>query len=185
MKNGYTLVETVIVIALSVVALTALVNLFLIFNTIYGYQRAFIATAGSSGAALNALQIAVLPAEAVLASHAFTEAAYASATSTLVLKLPSVDGAGNIVSGASDYIVFYASSTALYRLVEADAASARSSGTTKLSGTLSSLTFTYDAANPSDASEVSADIVTQTLFKDQLVRSHLKEAWRLRNHLSL
>ena len=185
MNKGYTLVEAVILIAISVVALIALVNLFLIFNTIYGYQRAFIQTAGSAGTSLNALQSSVLPADSVLASHEFSGTTYASATTTLVLQLPSVDATGALISGAKDYVVFFASSTAFYRLVEADAASARTSGLTRLSNTLYALAFTYDAASPALAGGITATVETRLSFKDQLLRSLLTETWHLRNYSAL
>lgn len=184
MKRGFTLTETVITISLSVLALLALVNLFFIFNSIYGYQQAFIATAGSAGAAINSFEAAILPANHVLASHAFSGTTYSSGAMTLVLELPTIDNSGNIVYGAKDYIVFYASSTKLYRLVQADAQSARSSGLTQLSATLNSLSFTYDNVNFAQVTNVTADIQTQAQFKQQVVQSHLREKLYLRNFSS-
>jgi len=45
MTRGMTLVEAVVTIGISTVALLALMNLFFIFNSIYGYQMAFVAPA--------------------------------------------------------------------------------------------------------------------------------------------
>jgi len=185
MKKGATLIEAVVLVAVSVIVLLALVNLYFIFNTIYGYQQAFIATAGSAGRAANALQTVVLQADAVLVSRSFSGTMHSSGTTTLVLSLPSVDEAGELVSGASDYIVFYASSTELYRLVEAHAQSSRISGLTRLSSTLSSLSFTYDSADFAAVTTVTADIETETLFRDELVESDVSEQWYLRNRIPL
>jgi len=178
---GATLVETVVLVAITVAVLVALVNLFFIFNTIFGYQQAFMATAGSAGASLNALEASVLPAEHVLASRNFSGTTYSSATSTLVLELPTVDNEGDIVSGAKDYVVFYASSTELYRLVEANGASARKSGRTLLSSTLSFLSFTYDNANFAQVTRVVAEIETGRQFKEDVIQSTLRGEWHLRN----
>lgn len=179
--SGFTLIEAVVVMSVSVVVLMALVNLFFVFNSMYGYQRAFIATAGSSGAALNALEAAVLPADQVLASHSFSGTPYASGTTTLVLSLPAVDGSGAIVESAKDYFAFYASSTEFYRLVLADAQSVRTSGLTRLSATLDAVSFTYDNADFSKVTNIIADIQTRAQYKEQTVRSHVREQLYLRN----
>lgn len=180
-KRGFTLLESVIVIGVSAMALIALTNLFLIFNAMYGYQQAFIATAGSSGAAINAFEAAILPADQVLASHSFSGTVYSSSATVLVLELPAIDSSGNTLPSAKDYIVFYVSSANLYRLMQADASSARISGLKKLSTTLSSLSFTYDNSDFTKVTNVIADIQTQAQFKQQTVQSHLREKVYLRN----
>lgn len=181
MKRGFTLLESLVVIGVSVVALIALVNLFLVFNSIYGYQQAFMATAGSSGAAMNAFEAAVLPAGRVLASYNFDGAIHSSATTTLVLELPAIDSSGNSIPGVNDYVAFYASSTMLYRLTRAGAGSSRVSGSKQLSTTLYSLSFIYDNADFTEVTNVTADIQTQSQFKQQTVQSHLNERLYLRN----
>lgn len=181
MTRAFTLIETVVVVAISAAALIALANLFFIFNSMYGYQQAFMAAAGSSGASLNAFGESVLPASQVLASHNFGGTTYTSSADTLVLELPSVDGSGNIISGTKDYVAFYASSTKLYRLTLAAASSVRVSELKQLSGTLLSLQLTYDNADLAQATNVIVDIETQAQFKQQTVQSHLREQFYLRN----
>ncbi len=183
MNRGFTLIETFIVIALSTIAMVALTNLFLIFNSVYGYQQAFMAAAGSAGGAMNAFEAAVLPADQVLASHTFGGTTYSSSANTLVLSLPAVDSSGNIIAGTEDYVAFYSSSTNLYRLTAAGAGSSRISGQKQLSTTLSSITFTYDNADFTKVTNVTADITTQSQFKQQTVQGHLNEQLYLRNKL--
>ncbi|MFA6519319.1 MAG: type II secretion system protein [Candidatus Paceibacterota bacterium] len=180
-KRGFTLIETVVVIAISVIALAALVNLFLIFNTTYGNQQAFMAAAGSAGGTMNALEAAIMPADHVLTSHNFSGTTYSSNASTLVLSLPAVNSSGNIITGTEDYIVFYASSANLYRLIQAGAGSSRVSGLKQLSTTLSALSFTYDDADFTKVTNVTVDIVTQAQFKQETVQGHLNEQIYLRN----
>jgi prepilin-type N-terminal cleavage/methylation domain-containing protein len=180
-KRGFTLIEMIITLGISVVALIALVNIFLTFNSVYGYQQAFMAAAGSAGSAMNALEAAVLPADQVLASHSFSGTAYSSGATALVLELPAVDSAGNIVAGVKDYIAFYTSGTTLYRLTLAGAGSARVSGTKKLSTTLNSISFTYDNADFTKVTNVTADVQTQAQYKQQTVQGHLSEQLYLRN----
>ena len=181
MKRGITLVETVVVISITTLALFALTNLFLLFNSTYGYQQAVIATAGSAGSAMNALEAAVLPAKHILMSHDFSGTTYYSATTTLVLELPAIDDFGDVLPGAKAYVVFYASNAVLYRLTEADAGSARTSGLKLLSTTLNSLAFTYDNSDFTKITKVAADLTTRVFYKQQEVQSHLTGQWYLRN----
>jgi len=181
MRRGYTLVEIIIVLGISTLILLAIVNLFIVFNTIYGYQQAFIATAGSNGTAMNALEAAILPADLVLASHDFSGIPYASGVTTLVLQLPAIDVSGNIITDTKDYVAFYTSSGSLFRITAAGVGSVRVSGLKKLSTTLNSLTFTYDNADFAQVTNITADITTQTSYKQQVVQSHLSRQWYLRN----
>ena len=181
MKRGFTLVETLIVISISTLAFIALINLFLLFNSVYGYQQASMATAGSAGTAMNAFEASILPADQVLASHSFSGTTYSSATTTLVLELPAIDNSGNIIPDVKDYIAFYPSSTTLYRLIQAGAGSVRISGLTQLSTTLYSLVFTYDNNDFTKITNVIPDLETRAQFKQQIVQSRLREQLYLRN----
>lgn len=181
MRRGYTLIEIVIVIGISTLMLLALVNLFLGFNAIYGYQQIFIATAGSNGTAMNALEAAILPADQVLASHDFNGTVYTSGVTTLVLQLPAINASGAIITGTKDYLVFYTSSGSLFRLMQAGVGSVRVSSLKILSTTLNSIAFTYDNADFASVTNVTADISTQASYKQQAVQSHLSRQWYLRN----
>lgn len=181
MSRGFTLAETVVVIGVSVFALLALANLFRTFNVTYGYEETFMAVVGSSGAAMNAFESSIVPADRVLASYSFSGTAYTSGTTTLVLELPAATASGAILSGMYDYVVFYASSTSLYRLTQAATGSARLSGRTLLSATLASLAFTYDNGTVASTTSVAADVRTSAAFKQQSADSHLLGKWYLRN----
>lgn len=182
---GFTLLETLIVIGISTVAFAALVNMYLTFNSVYGYQQAFIAAAGSAGTSMNAFSATVLPASAVLASHTFSGIAYSSGSGTLVLELPAIDASGVTIVGVKDYVVFYASGTTLYRLTETAVESSRTPGLKTLSQTLNTLTFTYDNADLTKATSVTVDITTRAAFKHHVVDSHLREQLYLRNLTTL
>lgn len=179
--RGFTLLESVVVVGVTALALGALANLFFIFNALYGYERVFLAVAGSSSEAMSAFEAAVLPAEEVLASHDFSGTVYESATTTLVLMLPAVDSSGDVIAGAKDYVAFHAEAGVLYRTVLADAGSVRTSGTKRLTSTLSSLSFTYDDSNLSQATSITVDIETQAAFKERVVQNRLHERLYLRN----
>jgi prepilin-type N-terminal cleavage/methylation domain-containing protein len=183
-SRGFTLIETLTVVAISAVAFLALVNLFLTFNSLHGFQQVLMATAGSAGTAMNALEATVPSATHVLSSRSFSGVTYTSATTTLVLELPTIDASGTIITGVNDYAVFFASSTTLYRLIRADALSARRTGTTTLSTTLNSISFTYNNADFTQVTAVTTDLQTRALYKQQVAQSHLLEELHLRNYTS-
>ncbi len=182
MKRGFTLIETLVVVALTVAAFITLTNLLFTFNSLNEYQQISIQTAGSAGTAINDLEAAILPADHVLTSHVFSGISLSSGTTTLILQLPAVDTSGNSIPGVSDYVGFYVSSSSLYRVIAANAASSRSSGVKLLSSTLDSLLFTYNTSTFDEVTNIIVDIRTRATFKQQLVSSTLYGQWYLRNH---
>lgn len=178
---GFTLVETVVIIALTLIALAALVNLFVIFSSLNGYQQAVIATDGSASISMNAFEAAILPASNVLVSHNFSGTTYTTSADTLVLQLPAVNSSGTIIAGVSDYIVFYRSSNTLYQLTEIGGESVRRPGRVSLSTTLSTLSFTYNNADVTQATAVTVDIQTLEQYQTQTAQSRLREQLYLRN----
>jgi prepilin-type N-terminal cleavage/methylation domain-containing protein len=184
-RKGFTLIETIVVLVIGVCTLMALVNLFFMFNNVYGYQQAFIATAGSASTVLNSLETYVAQAEQVLSSRTISGTTYTTGASTLVLQLPAIDSSGSVIANAKDYVVFYASSTKLYARVSPDASSVRTGGTKQLSGTLQSITFTYDSGTVTEATSVSIDVQTRSQYKTTPVQSRLTETIYLRNRSPL
>jgi len=181
MKRGFTLIEVVITMALSVVMLVALTSLFRAFNATYAYQQAFTGTTDASGSVLRTIESAVRPANAVLTSHAFNAGTYTSGEESLVLELPATDASGSVLAGKHDYVAFYRSATTAYQLVEVDPASARRSGLSTIGREVVSLAFTYNDPSPALATLVSVDITASTTLRGEPVTSHLAETMRLRN----
>jgi len=179
--RGFTLIETVIIIAITAMMMISLATLFVNFNSLYVYQQTFTATVKSAGGAINAIGDASLPANQVLASHIFSSGTISSGATSFALELPSVDSSGNILAGKHDYIGFYLTGTDLYRRTEADASSVRASGTKKVATLVSSLSFTYDNTDFTKVTNVTANIVTQLNTKKGLVQTHLNEQFYLRN----
>ncbi len=180
-NRGFTLTETVIVIGLYVVILLAITNAYLSFTRLYAYQQTFVPVAQSAGGALNAITTAVLPASRVLAQYTFSGTTRSSNATTLVLESPSINSSGGVIAGTSDYIAFYLSGTDLYRVTSIGAGSVRTAGTKRVGSMVNSLTFTYDNADFALVTKVDTDIVVQTLVREQIVQSHLRQQISLRN----
>ncbi len=179
--QAFTLVETVIVVAIGAILMVALSYLILNFNAISSYEQLSATSSGSASTFLRELESLTLPADAVLAQHAFANATYTSTSTSLVLEIPSIDSSGNVIANTYDYAAFYVTGTNAYRLLEANALSARASGTKQLSSTVSALTFTYNATDFTQVNTVTVDIQTQAQTKQDMTYDHRHEQIRLRN----
>ena len=180
--SAFTLIETVIVIALSLCVVTALSFLLYTFNKALSYGNISTQSYTSAGALLREIESLALSANAVLQTRSFSGTTYTSTTTSLVLELPSIDNSGNVIANARDYVVFYAAGANAYRLLEKNASSARVAGTKLLSSTLDTLAFSYDDTDFAQVRTVTVDIQTRAQVKEETVTSRLYQQIRLRNH---
>lgn len=180
-KQGFTLIETMVTMAIFILISLALGIFYVDYYQVFHTQQALVSVAGSASATANELQNAALQANQILVSHTFSGTAYNTGQNTLVLELPSIDGSGNIVSGKYDYMVFYATSTHLYKLVQADAQSTRPSGLRQLSDTVSTFTFTYNNIDLTQADKIDVDMQMQVVANRQTIPYYLHQAIYLRN----
>lgn len=180
--RAFTLVETILVVALSLVMMLALGLLIYNFNTISAYQQTSAQSFGSANALMSAIDSLVLPADAVVQTYTFPSATYTSSSTVLVLEIPSIDSSGNVIANTYDYAAFYVVGTNAYRTLQANTLSARISGTKKLSSTVRALTFTYNNTDFTQVNEVTVDIQTQASMRQNVLSDHLNAQMWLRNY---
>ncbi len=182
-NSGFTLIELLIVIFVTGLLITALFNLFDGHSSLFRFQQAQVAVAGSARTVMNEFKFQTLQAKRVLASQTIGGTVYNSGSATLVLQLPAVDSSNNIIANTWDYAVFYSSGTNVYERIEPNAASSRRAVSRLLSDTLSSIIFTYDDASFPLVRTVSVDLQTlKQLRGGQTVAAHLAEKVNLRNY---
>ncbi len=180
--RAFTLIETIIVVAISVIMMIALTLMIYTFNNSSSYEQASAQSSGSASTVIREAESLVLPADAVLQSYAFSGGTYTSASTSLVLEIPSVDSSGDIIANAHDYAAFYSVGTNAYRLLQTNASSARTPGTKLLSTTLQSLTFTYNNTDFTKVSSTTVDVQTQTSVKQSVLSDQESEQINLRNY---
>lgn len=185
MNRGYTLVETVVTIGIMIAALAAITTLYLTFYNMYFHEQAMVETTGSAGRTMTKLELAILPADQVVASYTTGGQTYISTTTSLVLSVPSVDASGNIVAGAKDYFVFATSSSTLYQRVFPNAASTRSAGTTTLSTSIKVFRLSYNATPIASSTGITATTTTEVVMKGVAVTQTVQEFLQLRNATGL
>lgn len=181
-NRGFTLIETVIVIALSVSTMVALGLLIYNFNRMSAYEQTSSQSSGSASALIREVESLAFPADAVLQMHMFSSATYSSSPTVLVLEIPSINSSGNVIANTFDYTVFYVVGTNAYRLLEADTLSTRVSGTKLLSSTVSALIFSYNSTDFTSVHTVTVDVQTQARVKQDILSDHRREQIRLRNY---
>lgn len=180
-RRGFTLVEVLTVIAISIALLFVLTQTYVSYNQSFGYVMASTDATQSAAIIIKETSSAILQANAVLASRSFSGTTYTSGPSTLVLSIPSVDAFGNILTNKYDYVAFYSDGTAAYKKLEADPSSARVSSTRQLTSALQSLTFSYDSGDFGAVRKVEVNVSTQRQVKGQTASSQLKQQNYLRN----
>jgi prepilin-type N-terminal cleavage/methylation domain-containing protein len=180
-RKGFTFIEMIVAVAVLVFIMIGIVVVYRNYTSVYEYQEATVKVSGSARVAANELQKIALQADKIATSHDFSGHNYSSDQHTLVLEIPSVDSSGHVVSGKYDYAVIYLTGSDLYRRIEADAASDRSSGITRLSEAVSSLDFTYNDANLDLANKIDMDLRTETSSRGQTISYRLTREIFLRN----
>ncbi len=179
--RGFTLVETLIVVAVVAILGGAIASMWIGYNNFFAVEEAQVDAAGSAARVVSHVETAAMQASGVVASHTFSGTTITSTSTALVLQLPSIDSSGNIISNAYDYVAFYASSTDAYEATDPAAGSTRVAGTVALSDALQSLAFNYYAVPLTDATSTRIDISTSVSLLHGSATDHLAETVYLRN----
>lgn len=181
MRRAFTLIEAVITVALSVVLVLAIAQLYIVYGRAIEFQQSSIAITLGGSSIMDAARSAGLQARHVVASHTFSGIEHASGTTTAIFELPAVDASGAIIADTYDYVGIATSSTNAYQLVDAAAGSVRVSGQKKLTGNLNAISFTYDNQDFSLVKSITIDATTTAVVRGQAAQTHLREHVYLRN----
>jgi len=181
-SKGFTIVEILVAVGIFALIALAMIDLFISNNALIKSEEATIDVVGTASKVAGEVQTYAMQADAVVLSHDFSGVTYTSGTSTLILELPAIDGSGSIVGSEYDYIVFYSASSSAYRIINTSLSSARAGGKRLLGDSLDSLTFTYDALNPMDATKIEVDVQTAKQTGKRNSQTHVRQQIYLRNH---
>lgn len=114
MKNGFTLVEVIIAMTITVVVGSLLLSL-LVNNTGLFYQQS---SRLNQGLGLNdsmaKIRSGLKEANAVVSGYPIASPTYTSSATALVLRLPAIDSSGNKIFNVFDYEVITVSQNRLY-----------------------------------------------------------------------
>lgn len=161
-RRGVSLMETIIVIGIMSVLMLVVTQIFLLNYEIVDKQSG--RAANETGAILAAKTISQMTrgASAVEASHVFSGTTRTSSSTTLVLKMPSIDSSGNVLAATFDYVAIYRHTTntdELHVAIDAATGSYRQDGSRRLTANNQTLTFFYNDPTLTETDRVSAYVV--------------------------
>lgn len=173
---GFTLAEVLIVVALFAILTSVAAGVFIYHNRFYDKEAAEIFSVNETREAADRIDELGRAATEFVSSYVYSSVTYSLGPVMLVLKLPAIDGAGNIVSGQYDYAIISRNpgeANKLELIIDAAAVSSRKDRLLLLSDKLTAINFTYDSADPGLARTVTYEITAgaQTVYGSAFLRN--------------
>jgi len=161
-SKGFTLIELIVTVSIGLVIIGVLSSIFIGSWRAYIAQEVYVQLQRQNRVAVDEISIAIKSAATIVESHSYGGNTYQSTASSLVLRTPSVDEDGNVLTG-NDYLIFRlnpSTPTTLERIVIADSNSNRANlpSPLALNEKTSSLTFTYYDSNNATISIATGDL---------------------------
>ena len=180
--RGTTLLELIVTIAIAALS-------FMILGAVFLAQARYLAIVNAaSDTQYDAFQVMDTfglyadAAQAVVSSQTINGRAYASGTSTIVLKLPSIDSSGTIISGSYDYVafgLFQSDPTKFMFDIQPAAGSSRLSGQFIKAQLVDKLIFRYNAVDPTAATAIELYVRTTEDARGQTITTPLGKIYYL------
>ncbi|HEX5430102.1 MAG TPA: prepilin-type N-terminal cleavage/methylation domain-containing protein [Patescibacteria group bacterium] len=177
-QSAFTLIEVIITIALTVMIVAVIANMFLTQSRLYRSQNAKLDTSASVRAGLDSIDDDVRAADQVLASYS----TFTASSQTLILQIQSVDSTQALVADTYDYVVYTLSGTDLTRQIFPDAASVRIATTRTVARHVSDLSFVLNSADYADVTEVATSLTSSESTGNQTVAFTSDSNSKLRNN---
>lgn len=189
-EHGITLTEILITLSITAIVSTLLVSIFSQNNRLFYNQQTKVSHGISSNEVINQIDDGIRIAVSVDSQYPAQDPTYLTGSSTLILKLASIDGSGNIVNGTYDYLIFARDasiSTILRKQIFPAVGSSRKSLNQVITNSLKSIQFNYQndaksTVQPSEASLVNYNLILQSQQGNSIVESSASGQTRLRNN---
>ncbi len=167
-NKGFTLIEMIITLTLTavigVVLMVVLVNSLSLQTT----QSARVMQGLGINTALSDINSWVRRASGVSVGYpAVTPYTYTTGVNSLVLKVPSIDGAGAVINDVYDYVVFVVESSKLKEIIFPNALSARRQSNKILTDNVALVNFSFQNTVGQSVAPSSASVVTVTINLSQ------------------
>lgn len=147
--KGLTLIEVLIAMGIATVAGVLLLVIIINSAGMFSTQSSKVETGLNINDALSKVRETVKQASAVAASYTSGQTTYTSGPTQLVLKIPSIDPSGNIVSDTFDYFVFFQDQNLFRFKIFPDSSSSRKTADQIFSTSVDNLDFRFfNSANP-------------------------------------
>ena len=182
---GFTIVETIVVIGIMTILLLIVNQIFIINYDIVSKQTGRTDSEGGATLATRFISELARGAMSVEASAVINGTTYTSSDDTLVLKLPSVDDANQIIAANYDYVAIARDPLDAERIVayaSPAAGSARFSGSRLVTDYNDALIFRYNASDITTADRVSVHLVNRKTVRGATTVARASTSLFLRNY---
>lgn len=147
--RGLTLVEVLIAMGISVVVGVLLLAVIVNSSGLFYSQSSKVGQGVGVNDALSKIRSTIKESAGIVPAYAFESTTYTTGATQLVLKLPSLDGSGNIISDTFDHFIFFPDQTKLRFKSFPHSLSIRKMQDQILSLNVDSIKFQYfDSATP-------------------------------------
>ncbi len=177
-QKGFTLIETLVVIAIFAALSIVIAEMYVWQNRVYKVQFSQLIVMNDARSALDDIDNYVRSANLVLSTYS----TYVTDVDTLILQVQSFNTSNQLIPGVYDTVVYYKTGNALFRQVFPDAASNRPAQTKQLAANASNLVFTYNNVDFSQVTDISTTITVLDTNQVQNQTLSVSSKSHLRNH---
>ena len=179
---GMTLLELVVSIAIGSIMFMILGAVFIGQGRYFAIEDAIAETQYNAFQAVDTVGLFASSASRVLASRTINGTAYATGTNTVVLELPSINGSGDVVANAYDYVAIGLDPTNATRFMyDIDAATGtdRTDGKFVKASLVETVIFRYNTVNQASATAIDLTIRTVKSARGRTIRTPLGKIYYL------
>ena len=183
-NRGITLIETMIGLAISALLVVILSYCLVIVLRLNEAQKTVSALTSSTDRGIYRISSSIQQSSQILSDAVISGTTHTTSSSALVLKIPTVNSSGQIISGSYDTVVYRRNPSDLSELQEitdAEVGSARFDGTHLIARFVTNLLFRYNNSDYSSASTATVFLKTGTTVRGVLKESANQTTVRLRN----
>jgi len=156
-RQGATLLELVVSIAVGAIIFVILGMIFLAQGQFFAIQDAIAETQLESFEAIDAMSPYMASANTIVASRTINGTAYATSDTLVILKLPSIDSGDDIITNTFDHVALGQDPSDATRFIvdlETDVASSRTSLTHRPSSLVDKVIFRYNDVDETAATAI-------------------------------
>jgi len=183
-NRGITLIETIIGLTISALLVVILSYCLIIVLRLNEAQKTVSALTSSTDRGIYRISSSIQQSSQILSSAVIFGTTHTTSSSALVLKIPTVNSSGQIISGSYDTVVYRRNPSDLSELQEitdAEVGSARFDGTHLIARFVTNLLFRYNNSDYSSASTATVFLKTGTTVRGVLKESANQTTVRPRN----
>lgn len=180
--RGTTILELAVSVAIAAIAFSILGAIFIAQGRYLAIQNAVSDTQYAAFQVVDTFGLYASSATSVVDSQTINGRAYTSGTSTVVLKLPSIDAGGNLIGNTFDYVAFglYQDDATRFMFdIDAATGSDRLNGQFIKASLVDKLIFRYNATMPADADAIDLYVRTTENARGQVIRQPLGKIYYL------